>query len=70
MEYFSHRNSALTNELAKRGHNITIISPDYDMNPPAGVHYIIIENQYEDVHKEFIEGKLASTETVNPFLEV
>lgn len=47
---FSHRNSAITNGLAKRGHNITDISPGFDTNPPAGVHLIIIENQYEEVY--------------------
>lgn len=45
---FIHRNSALANGLAARGHNVTVVSPDIDKNPPKGVHYIHLEGIYSD----------------------
>ncbi|XP_055315318.1 UDP-glycosyltransferase UGT5-like [Sitodiplosis mosellana] len=61
-------NSAISNELAKRGHNITIVSPDAEIDPPAGVNYIILENQYV-IEQNFVKTILNASEAVNPFHE-
>lgn len=55
--------------MAKRGHNVTVLSPDYDKNPPPGVHYIWIEDQYTEEHREFIKVMLASNEGTNPLFD-
>ncbi|KAJ6636140.1 UDP-glucosyltransferase 2 [Pseudolycoriella hygida] len=44
-------NNAIVTELAKRGHNITVISLATDKNPPPGVHQILIE-ETETTNKE------------------
>lgn len=67
---FFNRNSAIYNKLAERGHNVTVISPDLDKNPPAGVHYIHMENQYDDQRDELLKGMLSTTEHPGPFAEV
>ncbi|XP_031638676.1 UDP-glucuronosyltransferase 2C1-like [Contarinia nasturtii] len=51
---------AVTSELAGHGHNITVISPDIDKNPPPGIHYILIENQYTDVNRQFLKEMLSA----------
>lgn len=63
-------NGAVVNELARRGHNITVISPDIDKNPPPGVHYILIEDQYTDQNREFIKEMLAMKQAVDSTSEV
>lgn len=52
--------------MAKNGHNITIISPYSELNPPSGVHYIRLENHDQTVNEEFAKEILKATETVNP----
>lgn len=59
----------ISNELAKRGHNITVISPFNEETPPSNVHYILIENQLELITKPFVKAILNATETINPFIE-
>ncbi|XP_055315550.1 uncharacterized protein LOC129575667 [Sitodiplosis mosellana] len=61
---------AIINKLATRGHNITVISPDIDKNPPLRVHYILIEDQYTEEHRGFVKEMLAANEAVNPIFEV
>lgn len=43
-------NREIINSLASREHNVTVLSPDFDSNPPKNVHYLklnkIYENQY------------------------
>lgn len=63
-------NGAIVNELAKRGHNITVISPDDDKNPPPGVHYILIEDQYTEKNREFVKEMLAMNQAVHPTFEI
>ena len=63
-------NGAVVNELARRGHNITVISPDIDKNPPPGVHYILIEDQYTEENREFVKEMLAMNQAVDPTFEV
>ncbi|XP_031638675.1 UDP-glucuronosyltransferase 2B7-like [Contarinia nasturtii] len=71
LESHSHHfwNSAISDELAKRGHNITILSPDSEAKPPKGVHYILLENMYDTEYKTFYKGLLNTTESMNPFRE-
>lgn len=63
-------NSAICNELANRGHNVTVISPDLDKNPPAGVHYIHMENQYNEIRDGFLREALGATKENSPFLDI
>lgn len=44
-----YRNKAIVNGLAQRAHNITVISPFSEVDPPSNVHYILLENQFEIV---------------------
>lgn len=48
----SIRNTALVDALAAKGHNLTILSVNYDPNPPANVHYIHMEGVYDYMYKE------------------
>lgn len=64
-----NRNSALINALAARGHNVTVLSPDEDKNPPKGVHYIVIEGMYTKKYQEIMNGLLTLKEEMNPLTE-
>lgn len=48
-----------------QGHNITIASPDKDMKPPKGVHYIHFEEVYSEKHIEQ-RKKLFEYKQMNP----
>lgn len=61
------RNSALANALAMEGHNITIASPDKDMKPPKGVHYIHFEGVYSENYIEQRKNLFDSQQKMNPF---
>lgn len=52
-------NNAIVTELAKRGHNLTVISLANDKKPPPGVHHILIED-YEENNKDFVKDIVAS----------
>lgn len=44
-------NRVLMEALAKKGHNLTIVSADIDdVTPPANMHYIHLEKVYSAVH--------------------
>lgn len=51
--------------MANHGHNITIISADIEQNPPPGVHYILIENQYTAESREFVKEMMRSNEELD-----
>ncbi|XP_001663064.2 UDP-glucuronosyltransferase 2B18-like [Aedes aegypti] len=40
----------LMNGLAERGHNVTVVSPDIEKNPPKNVTYIHLENIYDEMY--------------------
>lgn len=61
-----NRNSAFVNGLAARSHNITVISPDRDKNPPNGVHYIHMEGLYNEFYDEIVKSAFVPHES-NPF---
>lgn len=63
------RNKAFANELAARGHNVTIISPDEEKNPPKNTHYIHIEGLYSDLYYEAVEGFFTYHRNLSPLLE-
>ncbi|KAJ6634327.1 UDP-glucosyltransferase 2, partial [Pseudolycoriella hygida] len=44
-------NSALVNAIAARGHNVTVLSTNKDPQPPANVHYILLEGVYDFIYK-------------------
>jgi glucuronosyltransferase len=46
-------NSALARGLANRGHNITFLSTDPQKSVVENVHYIDLENSYENLNKIF-----------------
>lgn len=46
------RNCAVTNALAANGHNVTVLSVDIDRQPPANVHYILMEDMYPFMFSE------------------
>lgn len=60
------RNGAIANALAARGHNITMITPVIDRNPPVGVHYIHIEN-LDEVYYGYNKKKVEKL-SANPFV--
>lgn len=66
---FLYRNIALANGLAARGHNITIISPDIDKNPPKGVHHIYLEGIYNDEWRALQKHLFTYTADLNPLTE-
>ena len=51
-----NRNRVLTNGLAARGHNLTVISGDLDKNPPNGVHYIHMDGLYSEFYNEVVKS--------------
>lgn len=46
------RNAALVNAIAARGHNVTVISTNFDPNPPENVTYIHLEGVYDFMYKD------------------
>lgn len=60
------RSSAISNELAARGHNVTILSADREKIPPKNVHYIHIEGLYGDLYHETMNGFFTFRKNLNP----
>lgn len=53
-----HRwNLELINELAMRGHNLTILTPDNDESPPLNVTYFSLNKIYQ--HEKYLEHESA-----------
>lgn len=63
---FLCRSSAISNELAFRGHNVTVISADEDKYPPKNVHYIRMKELYNDLYHEVINGFFTFRKKMNP----
>lgn len=59
-----NRNRAIINELASRGHNVTMLSPFSDAKAPLNVHYIKLECKFEGVHS-YMKGAVTANETSN-----
>lgn len=52
--------------MAKRGHNLTVFSPDFDKNPPPDVHYVVTENTYKS-QREMVKEIMGSADIINQF---
>ncbi|XP_046981628.1 UDP-glucosyltransferase 2-like [Schistocerca americana] len=46
-------NRALTLELAKRGHQVTVFAPDREKKPVPNLREILIEGAYEAIHEDY-----------------
>lgn len=64
-----NRNRAIVYELANRGHNVTVLSPYYEKNPPSNVHYIPFDDDFDTMIVDNVKEILNGTETLNPFYE-
>lgn len=64
-----HRNSALVNALAAKGHNVTVASLDKDDKPPKNVSYIYFEGIYNENHRDLQKKLFNIWETMNPLTE-
>lgn len=62
-------NSAIVNALAARGHNITYMSPDLDKNPPKNVHYLHMDEMYNEAYYAFVESLLKEDVKVSPLMQ-
>lgn len=41
-------NREIINSLASHSHNVTVLSPDFDAIPPKNVHYLKVNDIYQD----------------------
>lgn len=57
----------IINELSLRGHNVTVLSADFDPVPPANVRYLLLNDIYSDFYVEYVKTLLDPRE--NPFNE-
>lgn len=63
-------NREISNALAVRGHNITVISPRRDINPPANVHYLEIIGNYEVLYNTLFTSLAEYEQRSSPWLDV
>lgn len=59
----------IINELAHRGHNVTVISPFTNENASPSAHYIPFGDEFESILSSFVKVQMSSNEKMNPFLE-
>lgn len=60
----------IVNELADRGHNVTVISPYSNKNAPPRAHYIPFENDFQSILGGFAKSFMnQSNEPTNQLLE-
>lgn len=64
-----NRNEAIISELASHGHNITVLSPFSEEDPPSNVHYIAFDDEFNTVLIDIVKKVLNGTENINPFYE-
>lgn len=64
-----HRNHALANGLAARGHNVTIISPDVFENVTKEIHHIHLEGLYSTDWTKWAKSLFTYTSELNPLRE-
>uniref|UniRef100_U5EUX0 Putative udp-glucuronosyltransferase n=1 Tax=Corethrella appendiculata TaxID=1370023 RepID=U5EUX0_9DIPT len=50
-------NTAIVKGLAAKGHNLTIVSPDIEVNKPANVNYIHLEKVYSSLYNATEEAE-------------
>lgn len=60
----------IINELADRGHNVTVISPfTNESASPRNAHYIPFGDGFQSILSDFVKIQMSSNEKINPFLE-
>lgn len=64
-----NRNSVIITELARRGHNITVVSPYSNKNAPPNAHYIPFGNDFKSILPEYVKKFMNSNETMSNFYE-
>lgn len=57
-------------ELARRGHNVTVVSPNADKKPAPDVHTLLIDGLYGDTYDDYFKGMMEETKLVDPFVEI
>lgn len=61
----------MANGLAeKSNHNVTVLSPNRDKKPPKNVHYIYMENVYEQLYGDDPKFNLMEMPDLTPFQEI
>lgn len=60
-------NREIINGLSVRGHNVTVLSTDFDPVPPANVHYLLLNDVYGDFSMDHVKTLFDPKE--NPFIE-
>lgn len=63
---FIIRSTSISNELAARGHNVTVLSADREKVPPKNVHYILLNGLYNDLYHEKMNGFFTFRKQLNP----
>lgn len=59
----------IINELALRGHNVTVISPFKNKNALPGAHYIHFGDEFQSTLPEYVKMYMNSPEPMSPFQE-
>lgn len=59
----------IINELAHRGHNVTVVSPYSNKNAPPRAHYIPFGDDFQSNFSEYVKDSMNSNETMNSLWE-
>lgn len=60
----------LVNELAATGHNVTVLSSDFDPHPPKNVHFVLMENIYDHMFDPTIRRSIFQRPDCSQFTAV
>lgn len=61
-------NREIINSLASRGHNVTVLAPDFDAVPPQNVHYLRLDEIYKNQYLFESRKSVFKIGDVNEFL--
>lgn len=62
-------NGEIVKALAARGHNLTVLSTDFDLKSPENVQYLVLNDVYATIRKNFTSNVFESARESNPFRE-
>lgn len=63
-------NRVIINALASRGHNVTVLSPDFDSIPPKNVHYLKVNEVYDsDALNDLWKAIFNYRDVINPLMD-